>query len=645
MNMFPFRIKSIQNKIALWTGLLLVVITIILIGYSVFSQRNAAIQSAQGQVLAVAQTQAKIVSSDIDVALGAARTLAEAFSSIKDPGAPISLTREQVNGMLRKLLEQNPDFLGTYTLWEPNAFDGKDAEYVNAQAHDQTGRLIPYWVRDDTGAIHVEALLEYETPGIGDWYLKPRDTKREVIIPPFFYPIQGKDVLLTSLVVPIVQNNVFYGIVGVDLPIGFVQQVVDQVNLYGGEARTVLITDQGKFAAVSQKPEMVNEPASSLYTNWADLETRLQLGEAIASFSPNGSELQIFAPVDIGKTGTRWVLGIIVPSATVLAEVNAVATQQILLGIILSFTGLVILWLLAGQIIRPVRIVTDAASAVASGDLNVSANVHSSDETGLLADAFNSMTVRLRDLVGTLEQRVAERTRAIELSSDVSRRLSTILDPKQLLSEVVELLQFAFNYYHVHIYLFDEQKENLVMVGGTGEAGKIMLEQGHRIARGRGLVGRACDTGSPVLVPDTSRDVNWLPNPLLPETKAEVAVPILLGGEVLGALDVQQNVVGGLDQQDADLLSSIANQVAIALRNARDYEEAQRKAQREAQVSAVIQQIQGTQTVESALQVAVRELGHLLGVSRSGVRLASGEQREAVDDQDGNGYATSGKNV
>ena len=181
---------------------------------------------------------------------------------------------------------------------------------------------------------------------------------------------------------------------------------------------------------------------------------------------------------------------------------------------------------------------------------------------------------KLTELNVGLEQRVAERTKALETSAEVSHRLASILDPQQLASAVVNEVQTAFNYYYAQIYLFDDAGENLVLTAGTGEPGAEMMKRGHSLQQGRGLVGRAAETKASILVSDTSQDPNWLPNDLLPNTKAEAVVPILIGEKVLGVLDVQDAVTNDIFPEDITLLQSLASQVAISLQNAESYAKA-----------------------------------------------------------------------
>jgi putative methionine-R-sulfoxide reductase with GAF domain len=290
------------------------------------------------------------------------------------------------------------------------------------------------------------------------------------------------------------------------------------------------------------------------------------------------------------------------------------------------------------QIVRPIEALASTAGLITAGDLSQRAVVTNEDEIGTLAKTFNSMTDQLQKTLADLEQRVTERTKALTTSNEVSRRLSTILDEKQLVKAVVEQVQDAFDFYHVHIYLRDEASGDFIMAGGTGDAGAAMLARGHKILKGKGLVGRAAETNSPVLVQDTSQDPNWLPNPLLPETKSEVAVPISVGAEVLGVLDVQQNIVSGLNQEDVELLQSIANQVAIGVRNARSYEESRSQAELETLINTIGQKIQRSGTVEDVLQTAIREVGVALGATRVSASLQpSRANTESYDTGGGNG--------
>ncbi|MBI5823272.1 MAG: GAF domain-containing protein [Chloroflexi bacterium] len=270
---------------------------------------------------------------------------------------------------------------------------------------------------------------------------------------------------------------------------------------------------------------------------------------------------------------------------------------------------------LGNQFIRPIENLTNAATRMAHGNLQMVTGINSQDEIGLLANSFNAMTSQLRDVLEGLEQRVTDRTKALVTSTEISRKLSTILDEKQLVAEVVEQIKTTYNYYHGQIYLLGEDGQTLVLAGASGEAGKSLLERKHVISIERGVVGRAARSKASVLVPDTSRDSDWIPNPLLPDTKAEVAAPILSGDELLGVIDMQDDVIGDIYMEDVEFLQSIASQVAVALKNARSYAGAQARAEREALISSISQKIQSETTVESAMQAAIREVGRALGAS------------------------------
>ncbi|MGC9521974.1 MAG: GAF domain-containing protein [Anaerolineae bacterium] len=195
-----------------------------------------------------------------------------------------------------------------------------------------------------------------------------------------------------------------------------------------------------------------------------------------------------------------------------------------------------------------------------------------------------SVAAIVRDITDRKAAEAELRRFAMQLrtAADVSAQVSAILDPTALLESVVPLVQERFAVYHLHVYTLDSDGGELVMRVGSGEAGRLMRERGHTIALDRrpSLVAKAARSREIVLVDDVTQDAGFLPNPLLPETRSEVAIPMVVGDEVVGVLDVQDSTPGRFTESDVDVFSTLAAQIAIAFRNAQYFEEIQAAAER-----------------------------------------------------------------
>ena len=391
------RFKSIQLKITLWTGICLLLAAAIIIAYAATSLRNTAIRTAEEQAVIVARSEAEVIKAEVDVALSAARTLAQTLSAVKNEDHLINLDRRDVNVILRELTADNPNFTGVFTVWEPNGFDGQDPEYARVVPYDGTGRFITYWTRNKQGGIWIETPVDYEMEGSGDYYQLPKNTQRECIIDPYVYPVQGEDVLMTSVVVPIIVNDQFYGVTGVSIRLEILQELADMVDIYDGAGKLALISHNGTLAAVTGQHELAGQHVQVLHQDFAEHLPLIQTGRGSIDYMEGA--LEVFVPIKFGHTETPWSANLLVPTEKITAEATAMMWKMVGIGVALIGAAMVLLWFASGQIARPVRQITDAAHAVAEGNLGVQVEVDSRDETGALAKTFNQMVFQLRDML------------------------------------------------------------------------------------------------------------------------------------------------------------------------------------------------------------------------------------------------------
>ena len=239
--------------------------------------------------------------------------------------------------------------------------------------------------------------------------------------------------------------------------------------------------------------------------------------------------------------------------------------------------------LVARSIGDPLSDLAQTASQIASGDLGLTAHVERRDEIGTLAQAFNSMTTQLRELIGSLEKRVAERTFALEqrsaylaASAEIGRVASSILDIDELIRDVVDLIQEEFDLYYVGLFLLGGAGEWARLRAGTGEAGQRMIAQEHKLkVGGDSMIGQCVAQGKARIALDVGEEAVRFDNPHLPETRSEAALPLRSRGRVFGAITVQSVEEAAFNKDIITVLQTMADQVTVAIDNARLFAESQ----------------------------------------------------------------------
>jgi len=398
-----FKQLNLKMKMLIYIGTVTFLSFAVTIGFVAVKAENMAEKNVKKTAIELAQHYGSIIDAEIEVAMDAARTLAQTFEGIKKSGQLQGIDvpeREVLDLIMKQILQDSPTIIGIGTIWEPNALDGLDTIFVNAPGHDATGRYVPYWSKSG-GGITVAPLTGYDQPGVGDYYQIPKRTGEETVIEPYSYNIGGQDVLVTTLCAPIQVDGKFLGAVVVDIELETFNKNLSKVKIYENGYLTV-ISNGGLYVT---HPQTKRLGQSVLKTDpWMEpLMDNIKSGNSFSienhSASLGEKVGRVCEPLYIGESKTPWAVMVTIP----LSEAFAQATQirNITMGIGVAAMALVLttLFFIVSSITGPIAKGADFAETMATGDLSKTLDIKRSDEVGKLMESLNNMTAKLSGMI------------------------------------------------------------------------------------------------------------------------------------------------------------------------------------------------------------------------------------------------------
>lgn len=392
---------SLRAKILLPFIILMLAGFAVVVGYNSWAMRQHDLE----QGVENARLQAAVLSTSINKTLNdglsTTQTLTSTFEILRRSHV---VNRDMLNKILARQLENHAGLRAVWTGWEPDALDGRDSEYAGQKpAHDDSGRFVPYWHRDTQG-ISVEPLVDYDKPGAGDYYLLPKQTGSLQVIEPYLYPVNGKPVMTTSIVAPLMVGITFSGVVGVDIALTDIANEMAKVKPYE-TGYLSLLSGSGQWLAHPQE-DKVGKPAKDELP--AEALEAIKAGKPWQLEDANGM-LHFFTPIKVHEGMTPWSLRVSVERAQLLANADRARNAALLLGAGACLATLLLCAVLLGWLTRPLVGLAEAVEVLAQGegDLTRRLPVSSQDEIGRTSAAFNRFMDKLRDMFAEVKQHAA----------------------------------------------------------------------------------------------------------------------------------------------------------------------------------------------------------------------------------------------
>lgn len=392
---------SFETRVILRVGVVVALVVLVLLSLRLTSQQATMLADREHSILLQTQNFAREAERIFESAAATVRGMAMALDELRRAGRP---DRKVANDIVRGGLVSNELLIGASTAWEPNAFDGRDADFINADpAHDETGRLIPWWYRNQ-GKVSVEKLIDYEKPGAGDWYLLPRQLKRQTVTEPYPYPVDGRDVLMTTISQPILEEGRFVGLTTVDIPLDILSTFVAKHKLYASGFLT-LISDQGMVVA-HPDPSMNGKSMTAAGFPDSIYQSVLKDAEGVYEIGDRVYAIEAFS---IAQTGTQWAVVASVPLAEITAQVRRDAWIGALMGLLALMLVLgVMTWELRRSVLRPLgddpHYVAHHVRRVADGDLTGADWRGHTQPPGSVVEAVRNMEINLARTIDIIRQ-------------------------------------------------------------------------------------------------------------------------------------------------------------------------------------------------------------------------------------------------
>ncbi|CAI8875214.1 Methyl-accepting chemotaxis protein TlpQ [Pseudomonas sp. IT-196MI5] len=454
---------SIRLKIVLLSGLCLLGVVALIVGMNIYqtSQNDDLVNDSSSAMLtasvqdllqAKAAEQAVRVQKTFGETLTVVTALADQIKDMRTLAAKRSLEpgalREELNLSLKTAFERNSKVLGIWLAFEPNGLDGKDSEFANdaARRSNENGRFATYWSRaggESLNTIMVEEDMTKTTLNLSGtpynvWYTCPRDSKRTCLLDPYADTVGGKEVLMTTISVPLLVDGKSIGVVGIDIALDALQAaaVNSQRDLFNSAGHMLIVSGTGVLAAYSVDAGKVGKNIGD--TLGADGKDILQLlGSGAPKILQQGDLIRAVYPVSPIADAKAWAVVIDLPRQVLLAD--SVKLQAVLddaqqsgtlkalsVAVIAGLLGLLLMWLTASGVTRPINSVADMLKAIASGDGDLTQRLHYSkqDELGELVSWFNRFLDKLQPTIAQIKQSITDARGTADQSSEIARQTS-----------------------------------------------------------------------------------------------------------------------------------------------------------------------------------------------------------------------------